>query len=135
MLIIFHNVFSENRRGLLKFCKRQLVYSIRETAYHNIFFVFSYFSKHMENHKVVKLNTPKPNIEKNHCHHHQQQQQHHNEAWGTWEELLLSCAMNRHGFKDCEAIAIEVQSHTTPLLTTMCHYEQKFHDLCRRGGS
>lgn len=88
-----------------------------------------------QNHKGVKLNTPKPNIEKNHCYRHQKQQQHHNEAWGTWEELLLACAMNRHGFKDCETIAIEVQSQPTPLLTMMCHYEQKFHDLSRRGGS
>ncbi|XP_058723112.1 uncharacterized protein LOC131594933 [Vicia villosa] len=60
------------------------------------------------------------------------QQQHH--AWGTWEELLLACAVNRHGFKDWDTVAMEVQSRTNrpTLLATAHHCEQKFHDLSRR---
>lgn len=44
---------------------------------------------------------------------HQLQQQHRNEAWGTWEELLLACTVKCHDFKDYNAIAMEVQSCTT----------------------
>ncbi|CAL0326290.1 unnamed protein product [Lupinus luteus] len=54
-----------------------------------------------------------------------------NQVWGTWEELLLACAVNRHGFKDWNTVAMEVQSRTT-LLATAHHCEQKFHDLNRR---
>ncbi|TKY49524.1 Bromodomain-containing protein 8 [Spatholobus suberectus] len=81
----------------------------------------------MENHQNHKPE-PEPNIEKN----HQRQHQHHNQAWGTWEELLLACAVNRHGFKDWDTVAMEVQSRTTRLLATARHCEQKFHDLNRR---
>ncbi|KAG4398976.1 hypothetical protein GLYMA_08G149600v4 [Glycine max] len=84
----------------------------------------------MENHQNHKVE-PEPDIEKNHNHRHQQQQ-HRNEAWGTWEELLLACAVNRHGFTDWDAVAMEVQSRTTRLLATARHCEQKFHDLSRR---
>ncbi|KAL5098490.1 hypothetical protein RYX36_002817 [Vicia faba] len=61
-----------------------------------------------------------------------QEQQHH--AWDTWEELLLACAVNRHGFKDWDTVAMEVQSRTNrpTLLATAHHCEQKFHDLSRR---
>ncbi|KAE9584918.1 hypothetical protein Lal_00024351 [Lupinus albus] len=54
-----------------------------------------------------------------------------NQVWGTWEELLLACAVNRHGFKDWDTVAMEVQSRTT-LFATARHCEQKFHDLNRR---
>ncbi|KAK7243515.1 hypothetical protein RIF29_38314 [Crotalaria pallida] len=52
-------------------------------------------------------------------------------VWGTWEELLLACAVNRHGSKDWDTVAMEVQSRTTlpNLLATARHCEQKFHDL------
>lgn len=78
----------------------------------------------MENHQNHK-GEAEPDIEKNH-------QQHRNQAWGTWEELLLACAVNRHGFKDWDAVAMEVQSRTTRLLATARHCEQRFHDLSRR---
>ncbi|GAU47266.1 hypothetical protein TSUD_280880 [Trifolium subterraneum] len=60
--------------------------------------------------------------------------QQHQEGWGTWEELLLACAVNRHGFKDWNTVAMEVQSRTNrpTLLATAHHCEQKFHDLNRR---
>ncbi|WJX72200.1 hypothetical protein P8452_56102 [Trifolium repens] len=60
--------------------------------------------------------------------------QQHQEGWGTWEELLLACAVNRHGFKDWDTVAMEVQSRTNrpTLLATAYHCEQKFHDLNRR---
>ncbi|KAL2330890.1 hypothetical protein Fmac_018471 [Flemingia macrophylla] len=77
----------------------------------------------MENHQNHKAEA-EPEIEKN--------QHHRNQTWGTWEELLLACAVNRHGFKDWDAVAMEVQSRTTRLLATARHCEQKFHDLNRR---
>lgn len=79
----------------------------------------------MENHPNQN---PDPNLEEKHHHHH------HHQGWGTWEELLLASAVNRHGFKDWDAVAMEVQSRTTRphLLATARHCEQKFHDLNRR---
>ncbi|KAG1363888.1 serine/arginine repetitive matrix protein 1 [Cocos nucifera] len=35
------------------------------------------------------------------------------EIWGTWEELLLSCAVNRHGTRSWDAVAMEVQARST----------------------
>ncbi|KAK7401545.1 hypothetical protein VNO78_13107 [Psophocarpus tetragonolobus] len=80
----------------------------------------------MENHQNHKgEGEEEPDIEKS---QHRQQQ-----AWGTWEELLLACAVNRHGFKDWDAVAMEVQSRTTArFLTTARHCEQKFNDLSHR---
>lgn len=68
---------------------------------------------------------------------HQNQNKNPNQdlqGWGTWEELLLASAVDRHGFKDWDTIAVEVQSRTnrTSLLATAHHCEQKFHDLNRR---
>ncbi|WVY99686.1 hypothetical protein V8G54_025756 [Vigna mungo] len=60
------------------------------------------------------------------------QNQNNNQVWGTWEELLLAFAVNRHGFKDWDTVAMEVQSRATRLLATARHCEQKFHDLSRR---
>ncbi|XP_061359826.1 uncharacterized protein LOC133303872 [Gastrolobium bilobum] len=75
----------------------------------------------MENHQN---HDPDQDLEK--------QRQH--QTWGTWEELLLACAVKRHGFKDWDTVAMEVQSRTTRphLLATARHCEQKFHDLSRR---
>ncbi|KAK4803100.1 hypothetical protein SAY86_001303 [Trapa natans] len=55
-------------------------------------------------------------------------------TWGTWEELLLACAVKRHGFKAWESVASEVQSRTSlPLpLTTPLHCQLKYQDLKRR---
>lgn len=32
------------------------------------------------------------------------------EIWGTWEELLLACAVRRHGTDSWDSVAMEVQS-------------------------
>lgn len=55
-------------------------------------------------------------------------------SWGTWEELLLACAVKRHGLKDWEAVAMEVQAKTAlpQLLTTAYNCKLKYHDLQRR---
>lgn len=50
-------------------------------------------------------------------------------SWGTKEEFLLACAVNRHGLKDWDAVAMEIQKFLT---TTAHHCEQKFLDLKRR---
>lgn len=57
--------------------------------------------------------------------------------WGTWEELLLACAVKRHGFNDWDTISLELQSRTSlsPLLTTANHCRLKFIDLRRRFSS
>jgi hypothetical protein len=87
-----------------------------------IFFLF--FSYDMENHQNQTKN-PEQDLDN---------KQQHQEGWGTWEELLLACAVNRHGFKDWDTVAMEVQSRTNrpTLLATAHHCEQKFHDLNRR---
>lgn len=78
----------------------------------------------MENHQNHK-GEAEPDRENN-------QNQNNNQVWGTWEELLLAFAVNRHGFKDWDTVAMEVQSRATRLLATARHCEQKFHDLSRR---
>lgn len=57
-----------------------------------------------------------------------------NRTWGTWEELLLACAVKRHGLSDWDSVAMEVQSRTTlPHRLTMAHNcRLKYNDLCRR---
>ncbi|KAJ4971059.1 hypothetical protein NE237_004158 [Protea cynaroides] len=55
------------------------------------------------------------------------------EAWGTWEELLLACAVNRHGTNSWSSVVIEIQNRTTSLhLLTPQNCKQKYHDLKRR---
>lgn len=55
-------------------------------------------------------------------------------TWGTWEELLLACAVKRHGFKDWNSVAMEVQARSSlpHLLTSARNCELKFLDLKRR---
>lgn len=55
------------------------------------------------------------------------------QPWGTLEELLLACAVNRHGTESWDCIAMEVQNRTTTLrsLTTQ-NCIDKFNDLKRR---
>lgn len=36
------------------------------------------------------------------------------EIWGTWEELLLACAVQRHGTESWDSVAMEVQSRCPP---------------------
>ncbi|KAJ7949098.1 Bromodomain-containing protein [Quillaja saponaria] len=55
-------------------------------------------------------------------------------TWGTWEELLLACAVKRHGLKDWDSVAMEVQTRSSfpHLHISAQNCEQKFHDLkCR----
>ncbi|KAI9402175.1 hypothetical protein POPTR_001G229300v4 [Populus trichocarpa] len=61
--------------------------------------------------------------------HHQNQQ-----SWGTWEELLLASAVKRHGFKNWDSVALELQTKTClpHLLTTAQICQQKYLDLNRR---
>ena len=55
-------------------------------------------------------------------------------TWGTLEELLLACAVKRHGFKDWNSVSMELQNRSSlpPLLTTARNCELKFQDLKRR---
>ncbi|KAF6158737.1 hypothetical protein GIB67_040251 [Kingdonia uniflora] len=56
------------------------------------------------------------------------------EIWGTWEELLLACAVNRYGRNNWESIAIEMQNKTSSphFLLTPLHCKQRYHDLYDR---
>ncbi|KAK2641357.1 hypothetical protein Ddye_023120 [Dipteronia dyeriana] len=55
--------------------------------------------------------------------------------WGTLEELLLACAVNRHGTKSWDSIAMEVQTRSSTLsFLTPQTCKDKFHDLRRRFG-
>ncbi|KAJ0094908.1 hypothetical protein Patl1_17287 [Pistacia atlantica] len=55
-------------------------------------------------------------------------------TWGTWEELLLASAVKRHGLKNWESVAMELQTKTSlpHLLATAQCCKQKYHDLKRR---
>lgn len=58
----------------------------------------------------------------------QQQQQ-----WGTLEELLLACAVNRHGTKSWDSIAMEVQNRSSALSSlTPQSCRDKFNEIRRR---
>ncbi|EEF50190.1 histone H3.v1 [Ricinus communis] len=56
------------------------------------------------------------------------------ERWGTWEELLLACAVKRHGFKNWDSVSMELQTRTSlpHFLTSARNCQQKYHDLHRR---
>lgn len=56
------------------------------------------------------------------------------ETWTTGEELLLACAVERHGVKNWDSVAMEVQARTSllPLLLTPQNCERKYADLKRR---
>lgn len=55
-------------------------------------------------------------------------------TWGTWEELVLACAVKRHGFKNWDSVSVELQTKTSlpHLLTTPQCCKQKYRDLERR---
>ncbi|XAR63403.1 hypothetical protein NMG60_11023319 [Bertholletia excelsa] len=54
-------------------------------------------------------------------------------AWTTWEELLLACAVKRHGLKNWDSVAMELQNRSSlPLLMTAQVCKNKYHDLKRR---
>ena len=53
------------------------------------------------------------------------------QVWGTWEELLLTCAAKRHGSKDWDSVAKEVASRSS--LNASAHdCRLKYEDLKRR---
>lgn len=55
--------------------------------------------------------------------------------WGTLEELLLACAVNRHGTKSWDSIATEVQNRSSIMSSlTPKSCEDKYQDLTRRFG-
>ena len=55
------------------------------------------------------------------------------QPWGPLEELLLACAVNRHGTKSWESIAMEVANRTTSTsFLTPDNCKHKFDDLKRR---
>ncbi|KAF8053814.1 hypothetical protein N665_1372s0002 [Sinapis alba] len=53
------------------------------------------------------------------------------QVWGTWEELLLTCAVKRHGCKDWDSVAKEVVSRTS-LNASAPSCKLKYQDLKRR---
>ncbi|XP_010506369.1 PREDICTED: uncharacterized protein DDB_G0283697 [Camelina sativa] len=55
------------------------------------------------------------------------------QAWGTWEELLLACAVKRHGFGDWDSVATEVRSRSSLSdLVSANNCKHKYRDLKRR---
>ncbi|KAA8515723.1 hypothetical protein F0562_018666 [Nyssa sinensis] len=55
------------------------------------------------------------------------------ETWTTWEELLLACAVKRHGLKDWDSVAMELQNRSAlPLFLTARNCKNKYDDLKRR---
>ncbi|CAL9088442.1 unnamed protein product [Musa acuminata var. zebrina] len=58
------------------------------------------------------------------------------DIWGTWEELLLACAVNRHGTRRWDSVSMEIQSRTTASHhVTAQGCRQRFRDLQRRFGA
>uniref|UniRef100_A0A7N0T301 Uncharacterized protein n=1 Tax=Kalanchoe fedtschenkoi TaxID=63787 RepID=A0A7N0T301_KALFE len=54
--------------------------------------------------------------------------------WTTWEELLLTFAVKRHGCRNWDSVATEIQTRTSlPASPEACRL--KFHDLRRRFAS
>ncbi|KAJ0246608.1 hypothetical protein HA466_0171190 [Hirschfeldia incana] len=53
------------------------------------------------------------------------------QVWGTWEELLLTCAVKRHGSKDWDSVAKEVGSRSS-LNASARDCSLKYGDLKRR---
>ncbi|KAJ0254854.1 hypothetical protein HA466_0096980 [Hirschfeldia incana] len=53
------------------------------------------------------------------------------QVWGTWEELLLTCAVKRHGSKDWDSVAKEVVSRSSLDASAPC-CRLKYQDLKRR---
>jgi hypothetical protein len=56
------------------------------------------------------------------------------QPWGTLEELLLACAVIRHGTKSWDSIAMELQSRSSTLPSTLTpqYCRDKFDDLKKR---
>ncbi|XVF07346.1 hypothetical protein REPUB_Repub06bG0130600 [Reevesia pubescens] len=59
------------------------------------------------------------------------------QIWGTWEELLLACAVHRYGNDSWDSVAMELQKRTSTLqhqhlFFTPLSCQQKFQDLKHR---
>lgn len=54
--------------------------------------------------------------------------------WGTWEELLLACAVNRYGTKSWDSVAVELQKRSTATARLLSPHNcrLKYLDLKRR---
>ncbi|XP_022574150.2 uncharacterized protein LOC111215129 isoform X1 [Brassica napus] len=55
------------------------------------------------------------------------------QTWGTWEELLLACAVHRHGTESWLSVSAEIQKRTrnlSSLTASACRH--KYSDLKRR---
>lgn len=69
---------------------------------------------------------------------YEERTEHH--PWGTLEELLLACAVNRHGAKSWDSVATELQKRASAShhhLRAAVAYsppncKQRYHDLLRR---
>ncbi|KAK8956867.1 hypothetical protein KSP39_PZI000095 [Platanthera zijinensis] len=56
-----------------------------------------------------------------------------NEIWGTWEELLLASAVNRHGTRSWDSVAMEIQARSPfSVLLTPQTCRRRYLDLKRR---
>ncbi|XP_010413602.1 PREDICTED: transcriptional regulator ATRX [Camelina sativa] len=55
------------------------------------------------------------------------------QVWGTWEELVLTCAVKRHAFTDWDSVAKDVQSRSrSSLIASAVNCRLKYQDLKRR---
>ncbi|XP_021894008.1 uncharacterized protein LOC110811752 [Carica papaya] len=55
------------------------------------------------------------------------------QTWGTWEELLLACAVHRYGADSWDSVAMEVQKRSSTLSSlTPLSCKQKYIDLRSR---
>lgn len=54
--------------------------------------------------------------------------------WGTWEQLLLACAVDRYGTNNWDSVAVEIQkrSSAASLLLTPSNCRKKYQHLTRR---
>ncbi|KAH7837443.1 hypothetical protein Vadar_013952 [Vaccinium darrowii] len=63
------------------------------------------------------------------------EEHHERKPWGTLEELLLACAVNRHGAKSWDSIAMELQkraSNASQHVYSPPNCQRRYHDLRRR---
>ncbi|XP_010469232.1 PREDICTED: bromodomain-containing protein bet-1-like isoform X1 [Camelina sativa] len=55
------------------------------------------------------------------------------QVWGTWEELVLTCAVKRHAFTDWDSVAKDVQSRSrNSLIASAINCRLRYQDLKRR---
>ncbi|KFK35020.1 hypothetical protein AALP_AA5G223800 [Arabis alpina] len=56
------------------------------------------------------------------------------QTWSTWEELLLACAVHRHGTNSWDSVAVEIQKRNSTLHNTLTAFDcrHKYHNLKQR---